>query len=118
MLSKPFFFKAHIIFVLFHNIGKLFKKSRSLSFGFGFESAYEFIMFWHFVCFYDFAMFQEISYVYENYVLVNFLCYLCSGVVNMFQCVASKGFCFLIFSTWSCYSYFCVIGVNNIGKLF
>jgi hypothetical protein len=62
-------------------------------------------------CFSIKSMFKKygfVSYVYENYVLVNFLCYLCFEVVNMFQCVAFEGSCFLILNTWSCYSYFCV----------
>jgi hypothetical protein len=38
--------------------------------GLGFGSVYEFIMFWHFVCLYDFAMFQQISCASTN-----FLCF-------------------------------------------
>ncbi len=50
------FLRAILYFALFCNTKKLFKKSLSLGFSFGFVNAYEFIMFWHFVCLYDFAL--------------------------------------------------------------
>jgi hypothetical protein len=87
-------------------------------------NAYEFIIFSHFVWFFDFAMFQQISYVFSEflvflkimfrwmshvrYVLKDLMC---------FNVLLSKVFFFLIVPTHAKVTHMC-INVNNIQKLF